>query len=329
MFITKVFVFSLSLSLFSGSVLIAQNEKSDPSGPQPSNAHVSNSNSSTDSTIALFHEYYSRCSPRYGIRCPHKDLAIPSTMVLAFGGEEMGSFYFPFRGKLLSPYGPRHRRMHAGLDIKLQKGDTVKSAFNGVVRLSKRFHGYGLMVVVSHPNGLETLYGHLSKILVEDGQKVASGEAIGLGGRTGRATTTHLHFETRVLGQHFNPLKFIDFDTYSLKADRLMVYNRDGNYQVLAEGEPLEEPLLASEDEVIGTDSTAVVADTTIQVASSNKEIKKIAKTSHKTVYHKVKKGDTLYSIARKNKIPLDELYKMNRLKPGSTLSIGKRLRLN
>jgi murein DD-endopeptidase MepM/ murein hydrolase activator NlpD len=325
MMFSKIVVF-LSLSLLSSSVIIAQNENSGPRGSLPSETTISNKNTSPDSTNrTLFRDYFSRCSARYGIKCPQKDLSIPAVIELAINGEAMGPFYFPFRGKLLSPYGPRHRRMHAGLDIKLQKGDTVKSAFNGVVRLSKRFHGYGLMVVVSHPNGLETLYGHLSKILVEDGQVVVSGEPVGLGGRTGRATTNHLHFETRVFGQHFNPLKFIDFDTYSITKEKLLVYNRDGKFQILAEGEPFEEPLLAEEDMPM-IDSMAV-ADSS--VAPRDTVVKPKVKHIVKAKYHRVKKGDTLYSIARKNKIPLDDLYKMNKLKPGAVLSIGKRLRLN
>jgi len=243
----KTVVFSLFLSLFSLSLSVAQAEFGGPNGSQPTNSETSEIKPSNDSTPTLFREYFSRCSPKLGIRCSHKTLTIPSVMELSFTGQEMGDFYFPFRGKLLSPYGPRHNRMHAGLDIKLQKGDTVKSAFNGVVRLSRKFHGYGLMVVVSHPNGLETLYGHLSHILVDDGQVVASGEAIGLGGRTGRATTTHLHFETRVLGEHFNPLKIIDFDTYSLKADKLMVYNIDGKIKM-------------QDRELVGIDGQAILA---------------------------------------------------------------------
>ena len=325
MFFPKALIFSLSIALLPGSQLFAQNEFKDLNELQSENSESSEINSTKDSSVILFQEYLSRCNPKYGIRCSHKNLAVPSVIELSFIGPEMGQFYFPFRGKLLSPYGPRHHRMHAGLDIKLQKGDTVKSAFNGVVRLSQRFHGYGMMVVVSHPNGLETLYGHLSKILVEDGQVVASGEAIGLGGRTGRATTTHLHFETRVLGEHFNPLKFIDFDSYSLKFDKLLVYNREGNLTVLAEGEPLDEPMLASE--ILSNSDTTAVADSSLQVTTAKKELKPLAK-SKKSKYHRVKKGDTLYSIARKNKIPLDELYKKNHMKPGAILSLGKRLKL-
>ncbi len=316
----------ISLSLLSSSGLIAQNDNRGPSGSQASEASVSDKNIYPDSTNAtLFRDYFSRCSERYGIRCPQKELSIPAVVELDINGEEMGPFYFPFRGKLLSPYGPRHRRMHAGLDIKLQKGDTVRSAFNGVVRLSKRFKGYGLMVVVTHPNGLETLYSHLSKILVKNGQAVVSGEPVGLGGRTGRATTNHLHFETRVFGQHFNPQKFIDINTFSITKEKLLVYNREGKFQILAEGEPFEEPLLAEEDMPM-IDSMAV-ADSSVTLKDT--VVKPKVKHSVKAKYHRVKKGDTLYSIARKNKIPLDDLYKMNKLKPGAVLSIGKRLRLN
>ncbi|MDD3036738.1 M23 family metallopeptidase [Bacteroides sp.] len=113
-------------------------------------------------------------------------------------------YVFPLAGgKVISAYGAR--KGHSGADIKTCAKDTIRCAFNGVVRMSKPYSAYGNVVVVRHANGLETIYSHNFKNLVQSGDKVKAGQPVGLTGRTGRATTEHLHFETRVNGQHFNP----------------------------------------------------------------------------------------------------------------------------
>lgn len=134
-----------------------------------------------------------------------------------------GNFTFPFKGKMISPFGYRSKSVHTGTDIKLNKGDTVRAAFNGVVRLSKRYGAYGKIVVIRHYNGLETVYGHLSKLMVNVNQKVIAGEMIGLGGRTGRASTDHLHFETRYYEEPFNPQHILDFINFSLYDSTLII----------------------------------------------------------------------------------------------------------
>lgn len=128
--------------------------------------------------------------------------------------------------RITSKYGPRRRRMHKGIDLKVLKGDTIRAAFNGKVRI-KAFErrGYGYYVVLRHPNGLETIYGHLSKILVEENQIVRAGETIGLGGNTGRSTGSHLHFETRFLGQAINPAEIIDFENGVPHQDTYVFHN--------------------------------------------------------------------------------------------------------
>lgn len=116
--------------------------------------------------------------------------------------------------RITSNYGYRasFRRQHKGLDIKVYIGDTIRSAFSGKVRIvDYERKGYGKYVVIRHPNGLETVYGHLSKHLVGENQVVKAGEPIGLGGNTGRSTGSHLHFETRFLGQAINPAEMFDF----------------------------------------------------------------------------------------------------------------------
>jgi murein DD-endopeptidase MepM/ murein hydrolase activator NlpD len=126
------------------------------------------------------------------------------------------TFTMPLNGdniKVTSNYGPRRRRMHRGTDLKLNTGDTVRAAFEGKVRIkSFERRGYGYYLVLRHPNGLETVYGHLSKFLVKENDIIKAGAPIGLGGSTGRSTGPHLHFETRFLGKDINPAEIIDFD---------------------------------------------------------------------------------------------------------------------
>ena len=134
---------------------------------------------------------------------------------------DTADFCFPVRNIKTSNYGWRWQRGHHGVDIRLATGDPVHSAFGGVVRVASRMGGYGNCVVVRHPNGLETLYGHLSKINVQPNQPVAAGDIIGLGGSTGNSTGPHLHFECRFLYQTFDPEWILDFDTFSLRTRRL------------------------------------------------------------------------------------------------------------
>lgn len=128
---------------------------------------------------------------------------------------DLRHFCMPTPSRLItSNYGYRRTfgRMHKGLDIKVYIGDTIRAAFSGKVRIvAYERGGYGKYIVIRHPNGLETIYGHLSKQIVKEDQVVQAGEPIGLGGNTGRSTGSHLHFETRFLGQAINPAEMFDF----------------------------------------------------------------------------------------------------------------------
>ena len=126
-------------------------------------------------------------------------------------------YSFPLPGgKVISPYG-RGSGRHTGVDIKTRANDTIRCAFNGIVRMSKPYSAYGNVIVVRHPSGLETVYSHNSKNLVQSGDTVKAGQPIALTGRTGRATTEHLHFETRINGQHFNPNILFNMKTEALR----------------------------------------------------------------------------------------------------------------
>lgn len=132
-------------------------------------------------------------------------------------------FVVPFNGRVTSPFGPRRHRIHKGTDIDLETGDSVMCAFDGVVRVAQYSGGYGNVVVVRHFNGLETIYAHLSKLNVAPGQRVSAGELIGMGGQTGRATGSHLHFEIRYLGFALDSAFLIDWDSGVLRQNEVEI----------------------------------------------------------------------------------------------------------
>lgn len=125
---------------------------------------------------------------------------------------------YPLPGaKVISPFGSRGRHGHSGVDLKTRPNDPILAAFSGVVIMSQRYSGYGNCIIVKHPNGLQTLYSHNSKNLVKVGDRVVAGQQIALTGRTGRATTEHLHFELRINGRPYNPNLIFDHTTHQLR----------------------------------------------------------------------------------------------------------------
>lgn len=134
---------------------------------------------------------------------------------------------YPLPGaKVISPYGGKRR--HSGVDLKTKPNDEIVAAFDGVVTRSSPYAGYGNCIVIRHDNGLETLYSHQSKNLVKVGDKVKAGQVIGLTGRTGRATTEHLHFETHFKGRRFNPNLIFDHAARSLQQSTLTLTKNGG-----------------------------------------------------------------------------------------------------
>jgi murein DD-endopeptidase MepM/ murein hydrolase activator NlpD len=203
---------------------------------------------------------------------------------------DCSSFVIPLKGslKVTSLYGPRRRRMHRGIDLKLQTGDTVYAAFAGKVRIrNTERRGYGKYLVIRHPNGLETIYGHLSDWIVGVNDIVRAGDPIALGGNTGRSTGSHLHFETRFLGQAINPTEIIDFENGVPHKDSFVFHN--------------------------------------IKINGRNSNL--YTSSENQTVYHRVKSGDTLGSIARRYGTTVGELCRLNGLKTTSTLRAGQSLR--
>ncbi|MBR6042517.1 MAG: peptidoglycan DD-metalloendopeptidase family protein [Paludibacteraceae bacterium] len=206
--------------------------------------------------------------------------------------------------EVTSEYGPRWGRFHAGIDIAVRKGDSIRAAFDGQVRIAHHFDkkGYGWYVVIRHDNGLETLYGHLSKPLVKNDQRVKAGEVIGLGGSTGRSTGPHLHFETRFLGVPMNPRNIIDFDANVIYADTYTIdkvksfseYNR---FHGLYRGRR-------------GKNQAAIATYTRADGHS----------------IHVVKSGDNLSRIARMYKTSVATLCALNHIDKDAILSLGKKL---
>jgi len=142
-------------------------------------------------------------------------------------------FVPPFKNYVTCGFGPRRRIFHFGTDIKLQKGDSVLSAFDGIVRVVKfDRRGYGNAIVIRHQQGIETIYGHLSKVLVGTNQRIKAGELIGFGGSTGHSTGAHLHFEVRYHGEPFDPSSFYDFENFKLKSDSLIVSRANFEYLI-------------------------------------------------------------------------------------------------
>jgi murein DD-endopeptidase MepM/ murein hydrolase activator NlpD len=143
-----------------------------------------------------------------------------------------GEFTFPRIGPITSPYGWRDTAFHRGVDIDLNRGDTVRCAFMGMVRFAGKDGGYGNVIIVRHYNGLETVYAHLWKIKVKPGDIVNSGQLLGLGGSTGHSTGTHLHFETRFRGIAIDPAYFIDYQTHLLRAEHVCLIRTKQGYAV-------------------------------------------------------------------------------------------------
>ena len=211
------------------------------------------------------------------------------------------NFVLPYRGNLTSLFGWRKYRPHYGTDIDLETGDEVVSAFDGMVRLAKYYQGYGNCVIIRHNNGLETVYAHLSRILVESGQKLDAGTIIGLGGNTGHSFGSHLHFEIRYLGQALDTQDFIDFENGILKSNTFVLRKSDveNKYDLRS--------LHARHKHDLG-------------IAKSKKD--------NKHGYYKIKSGDSLSRIAKLKKTNVKSLCRKNGLRLNSKLRVGQRIKI-
>ena len=220
--------------------------------------------------------------------------------------DSLTSYHCPYQGAVhpRGKYGPRRRRQHQGVDLPLKMGDPIYAAFCGRVRISQyNKGGYGNLVIIRHDNGLETYYGHLSERMVEPGQWAEAGQIIGLGGSTGRSTGPHLHFETRYYGQSFDPERLIDFkngtlsrETFLLKKSFFSIYSNAGQ---------------DFDDEI-----------------ANEEQDKKEAAEKAAMKYYKIRSGDTLGAIARRNGTTVSNICRLNGIKSTTILQIGRSLRI-
>jgi len=144
---------------------------------------------------------------------------------------DCSSFVVPTQNVITSSFGPRRYRYHFGTDLRVAVGDSIVSAFSGKVRIiDYEARGYGNYIVLRHDNGLETVYAHLSQVLVMHNQSVKAGELIAFGGNTGHSTGPHLHFETRYIGNAIDPEKIIDFKNGKVWEDSYLITKRNSFY---------------------------------------------------------------------------------------------------
>ena len=241
----------------------------------------------------------------------HRATALPDTFKINLRG-----FCMPTDNRVVtSNFGARWGRQHKGIDVKVYIGDTIRAAFSGKVRMVKyEAGGYGKYVVIRHGNGLETIYGHLSKHLVAEDEIVEAGQPIGLGGNTGRSTGSHLHFETRLCGVALNPALMFDFKNQDVVGDYYMFY-RD-TYQ--------KESIVANRLRGVGGKGNIDAdEDTELAIAAPAATYAKDVK------FHKVKRGETLASIARKRGTTIDEICRLNRIGRNIRLMPGQILKYN
>ena len=243
----------------------------------------------------------------------YNDIALndlPESVVLHLV-DSLHGYCIPHPGPITSQYKYRWKRAHKGIDIGLYTGDAIYAAFDGIVRAALPVNmtgGYGNVLVIRHLNGLETYYGHLSRFIVKSGDLVKAGELIGYGGSTGRSTGPHLHFETRYMGQAFDPERIFDFESGTLRSEEFVLnkhyFSINSHY-----GQTDEQSLAASKKK-----------------PSEPKSAK--AKQQGKKTYHTVRKGENLSKIAKRYGTTVSNICKLNGIKANKALRVGQKLRV-
>ena len=256
----------------------------------------------------------------------YKDANVPNTKVL-----DVRHYVMPIKGNYVTShygYRPQFGRTHKGIDLRAAIGDTVYSAFSDRVRLT-RFErgGYGFYVIVRHENGLETVYGHLSRFLVKPDQYVKAGQPIALSGNTGRSTGPHLHFETRFMGYAINPEAIFDFanrcthtDSYTFTKS---TYTKARDY---APSKRYNQAKKSAAEEKETASKKSSKKEQQPQMTASTRKSTKETRKENRTTYQ-VKKGDNLSKIAAEHGMTVKELKKLNEM-TGDNVVEGKVLRV-
>jgi len=253
-------------------------------------------------------ELYQEWDNRYA----HKRTQMPDTFKI-----DLRHFCMPTPSRVVtSNFGNRWGRPHKGLDIKVYIGDTIRAAFSGKVRIVRyEAGGYGKYIVIRHPNGLETIYGHLSEQLVSENQSVKAGEVIGLGGNTGRSTGSHLHFETRLYGVALNPALMFDFRNQDVTGD-YYVYNVNTYDEESVEATRLR-----------GKVGNGGYTRDLVQNGEPGSYKDKKHADNDELLYHKVKNGETLASIAKLRGVTVEKICSLNHLSANAKVRPGMILR--
>lgn len=253
-------------------------------------------------------ELYQEWDNRYA----HKRTEMPDTFKI-----DLCHFCMPTPSRVVtSNFGNRWGRPHKGLDIKVYIGDTIRAAFSGKVRIVRyEAGGYGKYIVIRHPNGLETIYGHLSEQLVSENQSVRAGEVIGLGGNTGRSTGSHLHFETRLCGVALNPALMFDFRNQDVTGD-YYVYNVNTYNEESVEATRLR-----------GKVGNGGYTRDLVQNGELGSYQNKTHASNDELLYHKVKNGETLASIAKLRGVTIEKICSLNHLSANAKVRPGMILR--
>lgn len=249
---------------------------------------------------------------------------------------DLRGFCMPTPSRVItSNFGRRWGRRHQGMDIKVYIGDTIRAAFSGKVRVVKYDgNGYGKYIVIRHNNGLETIYGHLSKQIVLPNQTVRAGQPIGLGGNTGRSTGSHLHFETRLAGVALNPALFFDFANQDVTGDfyvfRRSTVSQESERATAARG--TSSSLSYSKENIQGTrnQSRTQSQERTYNTDFSSHTPRTEANAEgNRMLQHRVINGETLEMVAQRYGVTLAQIRKWNNLgyraiKEGDILFINK-----
>ena len=205
---------------------------------------------------------------------------------------------------ITSRFGRRRRGPHRGLDIDLETGDFVRSVLPGKVRFVGYSRGHGKTVVVRHANEIETVYAHLSAYTVRMNDTIPEGQIVGFGGNTGNSRGSHLHLEVRYKGVCIHPEYVFDFDgEQKIRGTELWITNAWQSPKKHSSYRRSELTPLHTEEEAI---------------AAQKAEPR----------FHKVRKGDTLYAIARRNSLRVKEICEMNGITQKSILSIGQLIKV-
>jgi len=228
--------------------------------------------------------------------------------------ENNNPFAFPIAGTVSTGYVKSKGRQHTGVDFSVKKQEPVVACFDGVVRIAKKFSGYGNTVVVRHYNGLETVYALLDNVCVVTGQTVKAGDILGYAGVTSANKKNALHFETRFLNEFFNPEKMINFSDRKLQDNILILIPNDFiSVPVVSANQSAQQDNLKSQENLKSNENT------------SQKLLLETPKSM--PVFHTVEKGETIFRICTKYNITEQQLRSLNNIK-GDHIELGQKLRI-